>query len=82
MSQRLAFSPAKFLVSSAQQCVTLISGKLRKHACLKKITDSREFNQNICRLLLKDKMKIFKSFFSNLIKMRVFVGPNLNVNVT
>ena len=45
--------------------VPLISGKLRKHACLKN-TVQREFNQNMCKRFLKDKIKIFKSFCSNL----------------
>ena len=53
--------------------VLIISGKLRKHACFKKkFTDQREFNQNMCRWFLKDKIKILNSFCSSLIKIRAF----------
>ena len=46
----------------------------------KNFTDQREFNQNMCRGFLKDKIKILKSFCSNLIKIRavLFVLNNEN----
>ena len=50
---------------------------------LKKCTDQREFNQNMCRWFLKDKIKILKSFCSNLIKIRAFLLVlNMDVCVT
>ena len=58
-------------------------GKLRKHAPKKKFTHQMEFNQNMCRWFLKDKIKIWKSFCSNLKKIRAFVLVlNLHVCVT
>ena len=38
----------------------------------KKNADQRKSNQNMCRRFLKDKIKILKSFRSNLIKKRAF----------
>ena len=49
----------------------------------KKFTHQMEFNQNMCRWFLKDKIKIWKSFCSNLKKIRAFVFVlNLYVCVT
>ena len=42
----------------------------------KTFTDQGEFNQHMCRWFLKDKIKMLKSFCSNLIKIRAFfVSP-------
>ena len=44
---------------------------------------SSEFNQNMCRWFLKDKMKMLKSFCSNLRKIRAFLLVlNLHVCIT
>ena len=46
----------------------------------KKITDQREFNQNMCMRYLKDKIKILKSFCSNLIKIRVVLWIRIRMD--
>ena len=49
----------------------------------KKFTDQGEFNQHMCRWFLKDKIKMLKSFCSNLKKIRAFLLVlNMHVCVT
>ena len=61
------------------------SRKFRQHSCfyIFFLTDQREFYQNICRWVLKDKIKILKSFCSNLTEIRaLLLVLNMDVCVT
>ena len=82
-NQPCMYYTTRWQQSRSSQSPLFLESYANMHVKKQKFIDQKEFNQNMCSWVLKDKIKMLNSFCSNLIKIRAFLLVlNIDVCVT